>query len=65
MSETTESQANHDSERPCCCGTNPLHCLDKAIRENPTRAIWWCLGIGFLAGWKLKSCLHSTLSHKS
>ena len=26
----------------------------KCVRENPEAAALWCLGIGFVLGWKLK-----------
>jgi len=28
--------------------------LSEYARENPTTAALWCLGIGFVLGWKLK-----------
>jgi hypothetical protein len=28
--------------------------LKKYARENPEKAALWCLGIGFILGWKLK-----------
>ncbi len=28
--------------------------LTEYARENPTNAALWCLGIGFVLGWKLK-----------
>jgi hypothetical protein len=64
MNETTENQGKPESGKACMC-ENPMQCLEKAMHENPTRAMWWCLGIGFLVGWKLKSCLHSMIPRRS
>jgi hypothetical protein len=65
MNETAESQENQESAKTCCCEKNPLHCLETILRDNPARGVWWCLGIGFVLGWKLKSCLRSMAPHRT
>lgn len=31
-----------------------VHFLKQFAEENPTSAALWCLGVGFVLGWKLK-----------
>jgi ElaB/YqjD/DUF883 family membrane-anchored ribosome-binding protein len=64
----TESKPNEKGDEegaatcPCCChGKNALDCLERLMRDNPRRGVCWCLGIGLLVGWKIKSCLHSMI----
>ena len=33
---------------------NLVHFLKQFAEENPTSAALWCLGVGFVLGWKLK-----------
>jgi ElaB/YqjD/DUF883 family membrane-anchored ribosome-binding protein len=40
----TAEQASHDL----------MQHLASYCQENPTQAALWCLGIGFVLGWKLK-----------
>lgn len=57
-----EGHKECDETCPCCChGKNALDCIERFMRENPRRGVFWCLGIGFLVGWKIKSCLHSMM----
>lgn len=70
MDENMENQPGEEGECPvhgksCTCEKHPMHCLEKVMHENPMKAVWWCLGIGFLLGWKIKNCLHHGTCHKS
>jgi hypothetical protein len=65
MNETAEIHEGEEPGKMCYCEKNPLHCLEKTLRDNPARGVWWCLGIGFVVGWKLKSCLHAMVRHKA
>jgi hypothetical protein len=65
MNETAEPQGSQESGKMCYCEKNPLHCLEKILRDSPGQGVWWCLGIGFVLGWKVKSCLHVMVPHKT
>jgi len=39
---------------PVEIGRDVVEHLREYVRENPETAALWCLGIGFVLGWKLK-----------
>lgn len=49
--DKTRSQELRRNDEPS--GDLVYH-LSEYARENPTAAALWCLGIGFVLGWKLK-----------
>jgi hypothetical protein len=59
MNETNEPKTDQENKKSCGCEKHPMFCLHKVMHENPAQGIWWCLGIGFLVGWKIRSCLAS------
>jgi len=55
-SQAQQGQKNRPQElRQSGDATGDLvHHLSEYAKENPTAAALWCLGIGFVLGWKLK-----------
>jgi len=39
---------------PIEMGRDMVEYVREYVRENPETAALWCLGIGFVLGWKLK-----------
>jgi hypothetical protein len=39
---------------PVEMGRDMVEYLREYVRENPETSALWCLGIGFVLGWKLK-----------
>ena len=60
MTETSPGEAaetpreNPPSDEPLCPLDDLLHYLREYARQNPEKAALWCLGVGFILGWKLK-----------
>lgn len=55
QSPSVQEYAPHDITRPFEASAHDLtHFLKKYAQENPESAALWCLGIGFILGWKLK-----------
>ncbi|HEX3598877.1 MAG TPA: hypothetical protein VHU84_01970 [Lacipirellulaceae bacterium] len=57
--KTSDSRAKADvaemaENDPIEMGRDMVEYLREYVRENPETAALWCLGIGFVLGWKLK-----------
>lgn len=48
------SQSGSGSQQKRAVGQDVLEYLRDYAREKPEIAACWCLGIGFVLGWKLK-----------
>ena len=57
-SKATNRRKTHDKERPLQdeveLARDVVDYLKEYAREKPEVAALWCLGIGFILGWKLK-----------
>jgi hypothetical protein len=47
-------QSNSSDLEPMEVGRDVVEYLREYAKENPEAAALWCLGIGFVLGWKLK-----------
>jgi len=47
-------QSNSNDLEPMEVGRDVVEYLREYAKENPEAAALWCLGIGFVLGWKLK-----------
>ena len=47
-------QAQMQETDPVEMGRDMVEYLREYVRENPETSALWCLGIGFVLGWKLK-----------
>jgi len=47
-------QGQGQMQDPVEMGRDMIEYLREYARENPESAALWCLGIGFVLGWKLK-----------
>ena len=48
--QRSRSQETSSSDRP----TDLVYYLNEYAQANPCAAAMWCLGIGFVLGWKLR-----------
>jgi hypothetical protein len=53
MPRSMSSSAQHE-EKACDLKTDAVEYLTTYARENPGYSALWCLGVGFVLGWKLK-----------
>jgi hypothetical protein len=54
-SNARQGQSHQGREmEPIEMGRDMVEYLREYARENPETAALWCLGIGFVLGWKLK-----------
>lgn len=54
-SNARQGQSSREREmEPIEMGRDMVEYLREYARENPETAALWCLGIGFVLGWKLK-----------
>ena len=54
VSHAREQAANMQEMDPAEMGRDMVQFVREYVRENPESAALWCLGIGFVLGWKLK-----------
>jgi hypothetical protein len=54
MPRPMSSSMPQSEERPCDLKTDAVDYLTTYARENPGYSALWCLGVGFVLGWKLK-----------
>ena len=61
--QVSSNQDEHLKTRPPCAQTRSLEespleqgveFIRRTVRRHPEAAALWCLGIGFVLGWKLK-----------
>jgi len=48
------SSSTHSEAKECDLKTDAVEYLTTYARENPGYSALWCLGVGFVLGWKLK-----------
>jgi ElaB/YqjD/DUF883 family membrane-anchored ribosome-binding protein len=49
-----QAAAIMEENDPIEMGRDMVEYVREYVRENPETAALWCLGIGFVLGWKLK-----------
>ena len=54
MSNSRQQPAAMQDMDPAEMGRDMVQFMREYVQENPEKAALWCLGIGFVLGWKLK-----------